>query len=191
LAVINPIVTRFVLDKPAHLGLVFHFATMFFGTLVYRLYSGELEAKTFKRVFFLALIVIVLSNLIGFYGKDEPEAGGTRSFIPMTTAWLAAYFVFLTAYRLRDLKTPRWCLHFGLISYSLYLMHPLVVDTFPHLGNSFFTLCVEFLLSWGIAWLCYHAVEKLGINWGRRVIARMIPPTMISENLKERCVANE
>src|SRR5205085_164404 len=108
-----------LLDRPAPIGLLFNLATMFVGTVIYRVYSRESSNRAAAAIVALAVGTMFLTLYSSFWGKDEPGTGGTRSFLPMLTAWLGAYGVFLLFYRIRHLTFPRSILHIGLVSYSM------------------------------------------------------------------------
>jgi peptidoglycan/LPS O-acetylase OafA/YrhL len=82
---------------------------------------------------------------------------------------------------LRRVKIPRWCAWLGAISYSLYLLHPLVFDAYrsiPVLHRThtmpdqvlFFAGLLAVII--GLSALTYYLVEQPMQRLGRRVAAR-------------------
>ncbi|QLY29947.1 acyltransferase family protein [Nocardia huaxiensis] len=83
-------------------------------------------------------------------------------------------------YLLRRYAFPSPLLFLGRISYSLYLMHTLVLQAVPQwkvsvagIPASWLTWSTWMLTSIGLAALSYRWIEKPFHNLGHRVIARM------------------
>lgn len=104
----------------------------------------------------------------------------------MLTAWAAAYVVFAVAILGRNRWQPGplvWC---GRISYSLYLIHPLVLD-FVH--PAWLPPPVALGATVAAAAMTYYLVERSGIDLGSALERRWLPvraPGMIPQ---ERGVA--
>ncbi len=156
------------------------FATMFVGTVVYRMTSGEISIKLGWAVFGLALGLIPVLKLIQLGLLHQPVLDAT------TGAWKdvftigGAYLLFGAALLLRRRSFPRPLLYLGRISYSLYLIHALVMNFVPKWPVSAFgalapwlTWCSWIVVSIALAALCYHKVEKPFQNLGHRLITRM------------------
>ena len=62
----------------------------------------------------------------------------------------------------------------GEISYSLYLIHPVVLISMVHIfyGEILipYILLISFLLTLFFSWLCYKCIEKPSINFGKKII---------------------
>ncbi|GAB3878457.1 acyltransferase family protein [Microbispora bryophytorum] len=123
-------------------------ATMFAGTAVWRAEQG-----TLRPVWAVAALLTVL--VCGVLVADEP-------------AWAAAVVlaagVFALAFRLRHRPFPRWLAHLGVISFSLYLLHPLLLRVVPNLVVFFLVLLV-------LGHVAYRLVEVPGQRLGRRLNA--------------------
>jgi peptidoglycan/LPS O-acetylase OafA/YrhL len=80
--------------------------------------------------------------------------------------------LFFAAFALRHHNFPKPLRWLGLISYSVYLMHPLLLiisaKWLPGAGISFLVIGTLVL-----ATITYHLVEKPCIELGRRVRSRM------------------
>ncbi|GGO16069.1 hypothetical protein GCM10010116_32350 [Microbispora rosea subsp. aerata] len=123
-------------------------ATMFAGTAVWRAEQG-----TLRPVWAAAALVTVL--VCGVLVAREP-------------AWAAAVLlaagVFALAFALRRRSFPRWLAYLGMISFSLYLLHPLLLRIVPNLPVFFLVLLV-------LGHVAYRLVEAPGQRLGRRVNA--------------------
>ncbi|MEU8279268.1 acyltransferase family protein [Microbispora bryophytorum] len=123
-------------------------ATMFAGTAVWRAEQG-----TLRPVWAVAALLTVLA--CGVLVADEP-------------AWAAAVVlaagVFALGFRLRHRPFPRWLAHLGVISFSLYLLHPLLLRVVSNLAVFFLVLLV-------LGHVAYRLVEVPGQRLGRRLNA--------------------
>ncbi|MEU7895525.1 acyltransferase [Nonomuraea sp. NPDC049152] len=86
-------------------------AVMFAGTAVHRAERGQIRWRTAA-----AALTVVLGCAL--FAKDDP---GWAPAIVAAGACFAAFFA------LRHLSYPRWLTHLGVISYSTYLLHPLLL----------------------------------------------------------------
>jgi peptidoglycan/LPS O-acetylase OafA/YrhL len=163
-------------------------AVMFAGTVVYRMQHGELGrwAGAFT-------LLVVLDCLIA--------AHGIHLSAPVWLATLGAVVItFAVAFALRHHDVPRFLRWLGRISYSLYLLHVVVLGqvtrALPHLGERpvLVRIAVGLLflqLALGVAALSHRWVELPGQALGRRILRprgapiatqRAVPRTGRGEN---------
>ncbi|WP_328855136.1 acyltransferase [Microbispora hainanensis] len=121
-------------------------ATMFAGTAVWRAEQGALRPLWAVA----ALLMVIVSGVL----------------VAREPAWAAAVLlaaaVFVLAFRLRHRPFPRWLAHLGVISFSLYLLHPLLLRVVPNLPVFFLVLLV-------LGQVAYRFVEAPGQGLGRRL----------------------
>jgi peptidoglycan/LPS O-acetylase OafA/YrhL len=82
-------------------------------------------------------------------------------------AIVLAFAVFGLAFALRHRAFPRWLARLGVISFSLYLLHPMLLYVMPNLAAYFLGLIP-------LALLTYHLIEAPAQRLGRR-LARSRP----------------
>ncbi len=122
---------EFVLHHAVATARLVMIVTSFYGTLVYRAYHSRLSNRN------LALLAIPFAAVIahGFWFRAslhlDPNDPGAISALSSISAWLAGGVIFFLAYALRDHAVARPLLYFGRISYSVYLIHPLVIEALP------------------------------------------------------------
>jgi peptidoglycan/LPS O-acetylase OafA/YrhL len=150
-------------------------AVMFAGTVVYRAHSGQLSRFAAA----LSLTVVALS-VIGAHWINLGPSGHR-----VWTANVAAVAItFLLAYALKNRSVPTPLTWLGQISYSLYLLHAVVLFLIPRVipdlpshrplvrlvvGAAYLAVVIT------LAWLSYRFVEMPGQALGRRLTARPIP----------------
>ncbi|GAA4579640.1 hypothetical protein GCM10023194_05750 [Planotetraspora phitsanulokensis] len=121
---------------------------MFAGTAVYRAEQGTIRKRTA-----VAAVLTVLA--CGVFAKHDP---GWAPAIVLAAAFFAAVFA------LRRRRFPRWLAHIGVISFSLYLLHPLLLRVSPNLP-------VFFLILLPLGYLTHRFIEapaqRLGRRWTR------------------------
>ncbi|POX43548.1 acyltransferase [Streptomyces sp. Ru73] len=103
---------------------------MFAGTVLYRMERGQLGRAAGTAVVGAVLAACVLSAALHLSAADAVTGGdGQRSAVRIwsVSAGLAV-LTFGAAMALRRHRVPRWLAHCGVISYSVYLLHPLVLE---------------------------------------------------------------
>jgi peptidoglycan/LPS O-acetylase OafA/YrhL len=144
-------------------------AVMFAGTVVYRAQHGQLGAVPAA----VALTVVALATA---------GAHGTAVWVANVAA---VALTFLFAYRMRSRTVPGLLTWLGRISYSLYVLHAVVLflipRAVPQLGTQPAVVRVTAGLAYlvvvlALAWLSYRMVELPGQALGRRLTARPTPP---------------
>jgi peptidoglycan/LPS O-acetylase OafA/YrhL len=151
-------------------------AFMFAGTVVYRAQHGQIGRGAAA----LSLTVVAL----GAVGAHWVHLGTTAAL----GLWLAnvgaVAVTFGFAYALRNRTIPAVLGWLGKISYSLYLLHVIVLFLLPRivpdLGKRPVEVRVLVGLAWlavviGLAWLAYRMVELPGQALGRRLTAHREP----------------
>ncbi|WP_433248896.1 acyltransferase family protein [Streptosporangium sp. CA-135522] len=124
-------------------------AMMFAGTAVYRAEQGTIRWRTA-----IAAVLTVLA--CGIFAKDDPG---------WAPAILSAAGFFAAAFVLRHRPFPRWLAHLGVISFSLYLLHPLLLRVSPNLP-------VFFLVLVSLGYLTHRLIEAPAQRLGRRLVRR-------------------
>ena len=157
-------------------------ALMFSGTLIYR---SEHRQPGAGRALTAAIVVgvLALTTFAGiWHGQQLHESHQWK--IQWATSILLAGATFGLGLAARHRRVPRWCAWLGMISYSVYLLHPLVFDAYravPALHRHH-TLPVQALLFAGclaviigLSTVTYYGVEKpmqrLGRRFGQRAAA--------------------
>lgn len=156
-------------------------ATMFAGTAIRGIQDGRLPARPAAA---MVAVVPLLSVAAGMRTPTSwalyanPNPLGRDWSIAVAAAWLT----FLAGLALRNRPMPRFLVWLGLISYSVYLLHPLVVQAIWHAaGQDTWGLPVPVRVAWGVvllatvltsAALVHRFVERPAQNLGRRLTAR-------------------
>ena len=154
-------------------------ALMFTGTMLYRAEQGKYP---WRKAIPIAVVVLGMAiaagewHHIGGYGK--PTAIWERDYF---MSLFLAGLTFAAGLALRHARWPRALTWLGLISYSVYLLHPALIEVYRHLGwtahHSFWVqvlidaLFVAILLA--VCSVTYRLVERPMQELGRRLARRL------------------
>ena len=150
-------------------------ALMFTGTLLYRAEQGQVGAATAAGI---AVAVLALAAVAGVW---HGARHGPQWQAQWASSVLLAGATFGIGMAARNRTVPRAAAWLGVISYSVYLLHPLVFDayrsvpalhrthTMPVQAELFAALVIVILAASAVT---YYLVEKPVQRLGRRVAAR-------------------
>jgi peptidoglycan/LPS O-acetylase OafA/YrhL len=150
-------------------------ALMFTGTLIYRAEKGETSKA---RAAAISLAVLALTLAAGLW---HGGTYGTPWLWQWVTSLVGAAVTFAIGLVLRHRNVPAPLAWLGLVSYSVYLLHPLVVNAYSHLSRHLngASTGVQIVIAFGIAATvllvsaaAYYCVEKPMQKAGRWVTAR-------------------
>jgi peptidoglycan/LPS O-acetylase OafA/YrhL len=148
--------------------MTFCLVTMFTGTVFLRWHSGTVGLRTLA-VCLLAAAAAGGTLLGTTLAVDGPaEALGARSLVPMAAAWIGAYAVFALGLVLRGRRFPRPLIRLGTISYSVYLVHAVLLSLLPTWASPLVTAIVWGTAILAVSELTHRWVERPAIALGRR-----------------------
>ena len=149
----------------------FWMATILVGTVLYRWYSGTARGRTAIMCTAAALTagsVLLVRNL---WGHEAPSGMTLSRFWPLLVAWFGGYALCLAFYSLRT-RRLRNLVALGTISYSVYLLHPVVLVVVPLPRQPLLEMTVGLAATVAISWVSYRLIEKPTMELGRRVARR-------------------
>ncbi|AXG53002.1 acyltransferase [Streptomyces lincolnensis] len=154
-------------------GLVI-LAVMFLGTAVHRAESGR---STWRWAAGTA-VVVVASAVGSAYRYGDGHHFTRRGWI---VAFLLAVLTFGAGLASRHRRVPRPLTRLGTISYSLYLVHPVLLAVIDGTAgrrrqDSLALEAAFFVVLLPLCVLTHRYVEAPGRRWGRRMAERVRPP---------------
>jgi len=154
------------------------FALMFTGTMLYRAEAGQYP---WPRALYVTVLVFGLT-LVAVQWHDSPQA---ESFVAIRHAFNSLEFAGLTfavAMLCRHKKVPRALAWLGLVSYSVYLLHPVLIEAYnsvPWTQNENFVpmelllVAVFMLVLLVCCGLTHRFIEAPMQRLGKRVAGRL------------------
>jgi peptidoglycan/LPS O-acetylase OafA/YrhL len=152
---------------------------MFTGTVFFRWHAGTIR---------LRVLVLCVGSALGagsfllvstLAGQERPELHGAGSLVPMLCAWLGAYGIFCLGVALRGRRVPRALRLLGTISYSVYLLHALVLIAVPASSSPLLSAVVWVAVTLGVSAAAYRCVELPSMRLGRRPGRRPSEPVLL------------
>ncbi|TCK29937.1 peptidoglycan/LPS O-acetylase OafA/YrhL [Ancylobacter aquaticus] len=143
------------------------------GMQCYRFAGGEIGRREILLSGAVFMALMLVANWVAFGHFSHPAIQLHHAVLP----WVLAPLVFFVAlFRVR-LSSPgsrfeQFLLLLGRISFSVYLLHPIVMGiVHPYVDGVAFILAVC-VLTVPLAWLSFIAIEKPGIEMGRALVHR-------------------
>ncbi len=148
------------------------FATMFTGTILYRTVHGDLAWRTAYVMSGALVVVTVFAWRRAIIPFADPGTGARISWYGESLTFLIAYALFGVGLALRNHAFPWVARELGRVSYSLYLIHPLIILSIPAghgMKGKAWTALVWIGGSLVVAMITYRVIERPFINLGRKV----------------------
>jgi peptidoglycan/LPS O-acetylase OafA/YrhL len=141
-----------------------YLTVMFFGMVFAQVYQGHLRSRVA-----VVFTVVLLGLLVALAPLDARNGGNMESYLALQAARLLGFAIFGGALLLRHYSIPCIACWLGTISYSLYLMHPIVLTVVPQQSTPPITLLLWTITLIVIAAATYYAVEQPSMVFGRRL----------------------
>ncbi|MCP2341208.1 acyltransferase family protein [Actinomadura rupiterrae] len=154
-------------------------AVMFTGTVVHRAERGQIRPRTATAVCVLVMASAAGTGLwrVHHYTSWDTELGAKRAW---ALAVVGAFALFAAGFALRHRHVPRWLAWLGVVSYSVYLLHELLLIVLdltigrPH-GDQPLLLLPFLALLLAASWAAHRWIELPGQRLGRALARRVDP----------------
>ncbi len=150
---------------PGSGDLLRYMGVMFCGTLVMQGVTGRMPRRTALGVAVLALVLVALPPNLRPWTAFQ-------TLLPYLTARIVAFAAFGLALRWRDRHIPTWLAWLGRISYSLFLIHTLVIWIIPPQGNVVLTTTIWLAATIALSLATYRWIEQPAMRYGQWLTRR-------------------
>jgi peptidoglycan/LPS O-acetylase OafA/YrhL len=150
-----------VIPLPFAFSYSTHLILILVGLVAYRHYSGALRPAVGVAVALLTPLMLLIPLLV-----DPRDSQQQLSWViaqVVACAWFGA------AYLLRARPVHPLFRHLGKISYSIYLMHTIVLDSIPQMPTPALSLLVWLVALLLLSSATYQWIEQPMIAWGQRL----------------------
>jgi len=154
-------------------------AVMFTGTVVYRAEHGQISRRTAALT---AGVVLVGTLTAGVWhvGAGLPGPLSLRAEMAWSSSVILAAATFAAGWLLRRRRFPRWATGLGTVSFSIYLLHPLLLMVSTQfLGvtrhENVIGAVVFFAVLIATSWASQRWIEAPAQRLGRRLARRPVP----------------
>jgi peptidoglycan/LPS O-acetylase OafA/YrhL len=153
-------------------------ALMFAGTVLYRAEQGQLRRGQATAITLSVLTLTLAGGLWHLHAAGDPMVLERKWLITLPLAGLT----FAVGLAVRRRTIPAFLAWLGLVSYSVYLLHPVLLGIYWHLGWSHqphsipvqLAVTAAFLaVLLGSCWLTYRFVEAPAQRLGKRVATEL------------------
>jgi peptidoglycan/LPS O-acetylase OafA/YrhL len=151
---------------------LFYVSSMFVGTVVYRYSTGYARLVDVQRLIVAITLLGLVGSFVNYVHFTDLNDSDPFTFWGATIAWSLAYVFFFGAFALRQERFPRPFLWLGRVSYSLYLMHPLLVVLVVHWTDRPLAFLFVAVVSLLLANTTYKYIELPFQDLGRRMQRR-------------------
>ncbi|RFM27665.1 acyltransferase family protein [Deminuibacter soli] len=145
----------------------------FTGLYIFRYFSRDISTKHFTWMMLLTCINVYSTLYVGFGIFHNPG----YSIICIFNSYTAAFLLFWLFYATQNVNLPviQPILNFlGKISYSLYLVHGLVIHLLTgNIEKSTTSTLLAIILSTAAGYLFYNGIEKHAMRIGKKIIKSM------------------
>lgn len=150
---------------------IFWIGTLLTGTVVYRAYVGEVRTRSMVICVVGTLAAGIVTATHSLYGLPSDGNIFRSHFWPTVIAYVGAYAFFFAFLLLRQ-RSASWMIFLGTVSYSMYLMHDLVLSLVPDWGPSFLPILFGYGFTVAVSAVTFKYVEapciELGRSWAGR-----------------------
>lgn len=154
-----------------HLGILSFLATMFIGALVYRWRSGVVGGRQMAAIVGLNLLTLCMVSFMAGMREGNPAAR-----LYQVTGYAAGMAVFSAAVLWEPRRIPSSLLWLGVISYPIYLLHPIVLAAVPQAASVPVAWLVWAAVTIVASAACHALVERPGMQLGERLADRLARP---------------
>lgn len=148
-------------------------SSMFLGWVLHRWNAGEVSGAHAALAVGSTSAAVIAAHALHFQVNNIPGTDVFTSARAEIATFLGAYAVFLGALALRSHSFPSPLRWLGEVSYSVYLVHGVVLAAVPSVGGAATTVAVWLAVTLAASWVTYRLFERPFQEWGRRVARRV------------------
>jgi len=154
----------------APVTMAFCFLAILVGAVLYRHYTAQVGTRAVTVLIVTVVLLAAASSYLNFFRFPSAE---TVSATSVFISWTCAFLLFIALLSLRGRKFPPALLWLGKISYSLYLLHAVVLDTLPDVGNKALGFGLVLAISLLVSAFTFKYLERPCVAFGHRIATKV------------------
>ncbi len=150
-------------------GAIAVFTSILGGLLFYRAKAGDISQRELVGWLAANFAVVTISALLNYRDhRLSPQDIQPTRLCAIISA-LSGYVGFWLLTKFKEIQYPKWLNKLGVWSYSIYLLHGLVLHFAPTGSNPLIKVAIQVGLSILAGFLGYTLIEKSGLELGKRL----------------------
>ncbi len=155
-----------LLGAHAPVTKLFCFLAILVGSVFYRAYTGQVKTGSLTALLTTVLLTAGAAAYLNFFKFPSSEQISATSVL---ASWVLAFLFFAGMLALRGKQFPATLLWLGRISYSLYLLHAVVLDSMPDVGSKGLGFALVLSISVVLSVISFLYLERPFVSIGHRV----------------------
>ena len=149
-------------------GAIAVFTSILGGLLFYRAKAGDISERELAAWLIANFAVVTISALLNYrdHRLSPQDIQPTRACAIISA--LSGFVVFWLMTKFKELRYPMWVNKLGVWSYSIYLLHGLVLHFVSGGENPYARVAVQVGLSLLAGFLGYTLIENTGLELGKK-----------------------
>lgn len=148
---------------------LFYVVTLAVGSAIYGYYKGSVSPRALTLLFAGVVCFVISGTWLNYAVNKKPDPFEHYTFVAVALPWVLSYALFLSLLALRGINYPKSMLYVGRISYSLYLLHPLVLSLFEVKEGNTWGFILFALSSLLLSACTFQLIEQPAYNLGQRI----------------------
>jgi peptidoglycan/LPS O-acetylase OafA/YrhL len=144
--------------------------TAFIGTLFFRNFSGKVTSRTLYSLTPFVLLAFGVSFWLRFSIYPQASDPNQFTFQSEILAFILGYSLFCVAFVLRDHEVPKPLIWLGRISYSVYLVHTLVLPAVGHYLSGTVGIITFFAATLCVSEVTYRFIEAPFVSFQHKIL---------------------
>lgn len=176
-----------IIEKRLPIGIVGLLFSCVLGLTAFRYYKNEISFQRYIYYTASSLINLLIAFIVNFYIFENTRFTFISVFISWSMGFLIFYISFSYIHQVKEsIIIKSIFIKLGLISYSLYLIHPTVIKIsnlmeLSNINAILFTIIISILLAFTI----YYLIELPAINLGKKLAGLLFKKHLQSKQVKQ------
>ena len=163
-------------DRRIGMAGLFYVVTLAVGAAIGSYYKGSVSSRGLFLLLAGVSLFLAAGTWLNYVALKKQDSFEHYTFVAVALPWVLGYALFLVLLAFRGLNYPRSMLYVGRTSYSLYLLHPLVLSFFRVNEGNTWGFVIFALTSLLFAAGSFQLIEQPAYQLGQRLAKSRLEP---------------